>query len=323
MNNDVVPRVTVAVSTHNRAALLPRLVEALERQTLPRDSFELIVVDDGSTDDTPQVLEQLATSSGVDVRFIRLTENAGQAGGRNVAWRAARGSIVAFTDDDCAPTPAWLEAGLAEIGRGVGIVVGRTEPAPDQTHLLGPFSRTMITTDERYYATCNIFYRREDLEAVGGFDDGFGATAGEDTDLAYRVRRLGRSVSFAPDALVHHDVRPSSFLATVRDTRRWSGIVRMVRRNPREARTEHLWRPYFWKDSHPPAILAALGLLMTPAFPAAILLTLPYLRFRLRIRPRTWSRTRRFVVLPGSFVVDVLEVWVMLRASLRYRTLVA
>ena len=322
MPDDIAPAVTVAVSTYQRSKRLPRLVDALERQTLSHDLFEVVIVDDGSTDDTSDILERLAASSPLDMRIISMEQNSGQARGRNAAWRAARAPIVAFTDDDCIPTPGWLEAGIGEMLKGVDIVVGQTSPAPDQLQLLGPFSRTMVTTDERFYATCNIFYRREDLETVNGFDDGFGRKGGEDTDLAYRVRRLRRLTAFAPDALVHHDVRPSSFRATVKETLRWDGIVRMVRRNPSEARHEHLWRPYFWKDSHPYVILATLGLLITPKFTPAVALTLPYLWLRLRVSPRTWSRTKRFLVLPGTYIIDVLEVCVMLRASWRYRTLV-
>lgn len=322
MGHDTSPAVCVAVSTHERSTLLPRLVRALERQTLPRDRFEVVIVDDGSRDETPDVLERLASSSTLDLRVIRSERNRGQAEGRNTAWRAARAPIIAFTDDDCMPTESWLDAGLDRVVQGADIVVGRTSPAPDQMHMLGPFSRTMNTTDERYFATCNIFYRREDLEAVGGFDEGFGPTAGEDTDLAYRVRRLGRRTVFAPEALVHHDVRPSSLRAAMRETKRWDGIVRMVRRNPSEARREHLWKRYVWRRSHPPVIIATFGVLLAPVFPPAVVLTLPYLRLRLRTEPRTWSRTRRFVVLPGTYIVDLLEVLVMMRASLRYRTLV-
>lgn len=313
---------SVAVSTYQRSRLLPRLIEALERQSLPRDAFEVVIVDNGSTDDTYEVLEKIVARSGLNLRIMRLERNQGPARGRNAAWRQTRASIVAFTDDDCAPTPDWLEAGLATMRDGIDIAVGQTLPAPDQKHLLGAFSRTMWTTDERYYATCNVFYRREDLEAVGGFDEGFESPAGEDTDLAYRVRRLGRRSAFSTAALVHHDVRPSSFRATVRETLRWSGIVRMVARNPDEARREHLWKRYFWKDGHPKVIAAAVGLVFAPIAPIAVLLTLPYLQLRLKVSPRTWSRVGRFLVLPGTFAIDVLEVYVMLRGSIRYRTLV-
>lgn len=301
---------------------MPRLIEALERQSLPRDVFEVVIVDNGSTDDTYEVLEKIAARSSLNLHVARLDRNRGPARGRNAAWRQTRAPIVAFTDDDCTPTPGWLEAGLSMMHDGIDIAVGQTLPAPDQTHLLGAFSRTMWTTDESYYATCNVFYRRDDLEAVDGFDEGFESPAGEDTDLAYRVRRLGRQSGFSTAALVHHDVRPSSFRATIRETLRWSGIVRLVARNPDEARREHLWKRYFWKDGHPKVIAAIIGLSIAPIMPLALLLTLPYLQLRLKVSPRTWSRVGRFLVLPGTFVVDVLEVYVMLRGSVRYRTLV-
>ena len=319
---DRTPDVSVVVSTYQRRERLPRLIAALEKQTLDPGSFEVLIVDDASTDGTTELLMELAAASPLQLRPLRNERNSGPARGRNNGWRHARGPILAFTDDDCVPAPDWLERGLSAMRDGVDILVGRTIPAPDQLHQFGAFSRTMSTTDERYYATCNIFYRRADLEAVGGFDEGFRNPGGEDTDLAYRVRRIGRRASFAGDVLVHHDVRPSSFRATVKETMRWDGIVRMVARNPREARREHLWRPYFWKDAHPPVIVATLGLLLTPVFPPALALTIPYAIHRLRTSPRTTSRLRRFLVFPGTYVIDVLEVYVMARESLRYRTLV-
>jgi GT2 family glycosyltransferase len=314
--------ISVAVSTYNRRKLLPRLIDALERQTVPSDLFEVVITNDASTDGSRELLDELAASSSLNMRVIHNGTNAGPANGRNAAWRAGSGTIVAFTDDDCVPSAGWLQAGLEAMRSGTDIVVGQTSPAPDQRHLLGPFSRTMWTTDERYYATCNIFYNRTDLEAVGGFDDGFPYPGGEDTDLAYRVRKLGRRPAFCPQALVHHDVRPSSFRATLRETMRWEGIVRLVARHPRQARDEHLYRRYFWKHSHPPVILATFGLLFGIVFPPALFLTVPYLRFRLITGPRTNGRLARYLAFPGTFVIDLLEVYVMARASIRYRTLV-
>lgn len=294
----------------------------LEQQTLPRDAFEVVIVDDGSTDGTYEALRNLQTRSPLQLRVIRTEENRGRAPGRNAAWRACHASIVAFTDDDCSPTAQWLENGLVQIEQGADIVVGRTAPRPDQLHLLGPFSRTMNTTDERYFATCNIFYRRSDLEAVGGFDEGFTTVGGEDTDLAYRVRKLGRRSAFAPGAVVHHDVRPSSVRATIRETLRWDGIVRLTARHPVEARAEHLYRRYFWKRSHPYAIAATCGILLAIVFPPAIFMALPYLNLRLCVAPRTRSRLKRVMLLPATYLVDMVEVYTMARGSLMYRTLV-
>jgi GT2 family glycosyltransferase len=314
--------VAVAISTYNRRERLTTLLATLECQTMPKEQFEVVIVDNGSGDGTLDELATLRSRTSLRLNVVRVDVNNGPAHGRNAAWRASRAPVVAFTDDDCTPTPRWLELGLAEIDRGTGIVVGRTSPRPDQLHLLGPFSRTMDTNDERYFATCNVFYRRTDLEAVGGFDEGFTTPAGEDTDLAYRVRRLGRTTAFAPEALVYHDVRPSSVRATLRETLRWGGIVRFIARHPTEARREQLHRRYFWKRSHPYTIAATVGVVFATVFPPAILMALPYLDLRLRIAPRTRHPAKQLALLPATYLVDVAEVYTMLRASLKYRTLV-
>src|SRR5437868_8068594 len=95
------PTLAVIVATHGRAHLLPRLVAALEAQ---RDAppFELIIVDDGSADDTWAILTHLSRRSSVNLRPIRLLRNRGPATARNIGWRSSSAEFVAFTDDDCA-----------------------------------------------------------------------------------------------------------------------------------------------------------------------------------------------------------------------------
>jgi GT2 family glycosyltransferase len=315
--------VSVAVSTYDRCDAVLALLRALEAQTLGPERFEVVVADNGSRDGTADALASYAEHTALKLRIVTLEENHGPAGGRNAAWHATRGPIVAFTDDDCCPGPAWLERGLAAMDEHAPCVaVGRTGPGPSDAHLLGlPFTRVVQNDDARFFATCNVFYERDDLEAVGGFDETFRTPAGEDTDLGLRVRDLGRTVVFAGDAEVHHPVRPPSFRATLRETVRWTGIPRVVARHP-DVRDELLHRRLFWKRSHPPAVLAVAGLVLLPWWRAAALLVLPWLHHRLRTSPPCPGPRRRVVALPGTFVVDVLEVGVMLKGSLDERTLV-
>src|SRR4051812_19853042 len=105
------PAASVVVATHNRAELLARLTDALRAQS-DVDAFEVIVVDDGSADATPDVLRRIERSWPA-LRTIRLDENRGPATARNAGWRAATAPIVAFTDDDCVPQAGWL-AGLVD-----------------------------------------------------------------------------------------------------------------------------------------------------------------------------------------------------------------
>src|SRR3954452_12468363 len=101
------PALSVVVATRNRADRLPRLVRALEAQE-GAPPFELVVIDDASTDATSTVLAQLAASSSMRIVAHRLVDQRGPAAARNAGWRSARGELVAFTDDDCEPQPGWL-----------------------------------------------------------------------------------------------------------------------------------------------------------------------------------------------------------------------
>ncbi len=311
------PAVTVAVSTRNRAGMLPRLVGALEGQTLESDRFEVVIADDGSTDRTPETLSELRRSSRVRLRTVRSPGHVGRAAGRNLAWRAGAAPVVAFTDDDCVPDARWLEEGLAALDDGHRVVVGRTEPDP--TADWGPFVRTMQVRSARHFPTCNAFYRRVDLEAVGGFDQAFTGKGGEDTDLALRVLGLGGGAEFASEALVHHDVHVLGLPGALREASSWTGIPRLYAKHP--DRREDLAMGVFWKRTHPRALLALAAIVLAPRQPLAGLLAVPWVRMR-TTRDRPIPPHAYLLSLPGRLLVDLAEVVAMLRGSVEHRTLV-
>jgi glycosyltransferase involved in cell wall biosynthesis len=201
------PRVSVVVPTRNRASLLPGLLEALERQRF-RD-FEVIVVDDGSTDGTPDVLGAWEREGRA---VIRLERSAGSYAARNAGWKAARGEIVAFTDDDCFPQPAWLSGLLRALNDpSIAAAQGVTLAEPGE---ISPFTHQI---DQQRpgppYRTCNMAYRHSVLERLGGFEE---MPWYADNILGLRARQLG-SVIFAPDAIVLHPPGPRTW----RDRRAW------------------------------------------------------------------------------------------------------
>jgi GT2 family glycosyltransferase len=284
--------------------------------------FEVCVYDDASPDETPAVLARWADR--LTLRSRHGEVNRGPATGRNRAWEMARADIVVFTDDDCVPTPGWLAAHAAahagEDRTRTTVAVGRTAPNPDQAHLEGTFSRTLRVDDARYFQTCNLSMPRDLLVSLGGFDETFRRAAGEDTDLGLRAVESGAEAVFLPDALVHHDVRASSVRATVRDAFRWSDITLVVRKHPL-VRTTLVHRTWFWKQSHPPAILAAIGLVAALRRPWAVLLVLPWLRLRWHQHPPVAGKAELLQVLPALLAVDLAEVASMARGSVRHRTL--
>ena len=308
-------QVSVVVSTWNRAQLLPRLVEALEAQDLPHTAFEVVLVDNASSDDTPATLQALARKASFSLRVQRMSVNRGPGLARNQGAQTARAAILAFTDDDCVPSPGWLRAGL-QLAAEDRIVVGRTEPDPLPAQ--GPFSRTLKVHNTRHMPTCNVFYARQPFLDAGGFDPGF-QRGGEDTDLGLRLQKGGATAVFAAEALVHHDVRPSSFQAAFKESlNKWTDLPLVVRRHP-EVRA-WLSMGVFWKPSHPRALLAGVCLLAAGLSPWILLGSLPWLRLRLWQSPLSPSWAERFWTLPGAFLIDAAEIFAMIRGSIKHRS---
>jgi GT2 family glycosyltransferase len=306
------PEISVVVPTYDRPGRLKALLAALQLQTLEPDRFEVVVVDNGSADGTAAVLEE---ESHPGLRVVRRDVNRGPTVARNDGWKAARGSIVAFTDDDCEPSPQWLEAILdAFVKRPVAIVQGRTEPNPKELSRRGIFSRTVEVREEGpYFPTCNLALPRALLERLDGFDETY-FFGGEDTDLAWRAMEAGASSVFAERALVHHAVNELGPLGKLRVALRWSHAMQVFARHPRLRRE----LPYgiFWKESHALLVLALLGVALAHYFRPAILLALPYAR---QVRARCISDGVSTAYSPYLLVHDAVETYAAVRGAVRYR----
>jgi O-antigen biosynthesis protein len=198
------PRVSVIVPVYNGGRVVCETVRCLLRQTFP--PAEIIVVDDGSTDDT------LALLKGFGDQIILLTQaNGGPASARNHGLRVATGDFVAFTDSDCLPQPGWL-SGLMEgfTGAAVGGVGGSVNRADN--NLFGEYAdmygvlapEVDESGDIKYFATANVCFRADVLREAGWFDEDFRRPGAEDVDVCIRVRGLGYKLRFSEKALVLH-----------------------------------------------------------------------------------------------------------------------
>ena len=221
MNND--PVISIIIPVWNSPGLLRRCLDALGAQTLSRDMFEIIVVDNGSTDDTSDVARSFP---GV----ILLNEpQPGSYAARNRGLQQARGIYVAFTDADCLPAPDWLEKGLATAGQhpDAGVLAGRIElfeegetegPAFSDYERLFSFPQAYAARGN--CATANWISRRTVFQELGGFDERL--KSGGDRQMALRIRDAGLPLIHAPDMLVLHPVRASRG-SLVRKRQRLSG----------------------------------------------------------------------------------------------------
>ncbi len=324
--------VSVIVPTYNRAFVLPYLMGSLARQIYPADLMELVIVDNSSSDDTETVVREWSRRVPFQVRFYR-KENRGPAASRNFGAARAVGEILAFTDSDCVPAADWLRNGVRAFADGTGIVCAPFLPAERPGDSLLVAQQDAITRDRGCYPTANLFVRRADFQAVDGFDESFGMYpwgelyAGEDTDLAWRIRRRGVRAVFTSDAVVWHLATPASLGRLLLRPLVAQIIPALVGSIP-ELREMYLWRRYFNDKVHLYFHLAWLGALAASLarMPVLGLLALPWVGHQVRrvlvpsLRSHGLRRgTLRFLLLLYRQVACAL---VMVGASIRYRRVV-
>ncbi|HXL07720.1 MAG TPA: glycosyltransferase [Gemmatimonadales bacterium] len=202
------PRVSVVVCTYNGARTIRDCLDGLSRLDYP--DYEVIVVDDGSTDATGVIARQY------DCRLIQ-TENQGLANARNTGLAAATGEIIAYLDDDAYPDPDWLTYLAATFLRTPYAGVGGPNIAPPGDGPIaecvarapgGPVHVLVTDREAEHIPGCNMAFRKSCLEAIGGFDPQF-RTAGDDVDVCWRLQERGWTLGFHPAAMVWHHRRNS------------------------------------------------------------------------------------------------------------------
>ena len=200
----VYPKVSVVVCVYNGARTIDACLASLERLNYP--NYEVVVVNDGSTDGTRQIAE------GYDYIHLINQVNKGLSEARNVGIRAATGEIIAFTDADCMADADWLIHLVARFQSSrFGAVGGPNLTPPDDSFVascvaVSPGAPTHVLLDDEvaeHIPGCNMAFRREALAAIDGFDPIFRA-AGDDVDLCWRLQNKGYKIGFSPAAIVWH-----------------------------------------------------------------------------------------------------------------------
>jgi glycosyltransferase involved in cell wall biosynthesis len=299
-------RAAVIVSSYNRVGYLRELMACLDAQTLPRDEFEVVLVDNGSTDDT--------ASSGLAT--VRLDTNRGPGGGRNAGVAASSAPIIVITDDDCLPTPTWLERLLPAFDDpDVVVAQGRVEPDPATKDQMGPFDHTITVRGATpFFETANVAYRRDAFERAGGFEERGGRAFGEDALLGAAVLAGGGERVFVDDALVHHRCVPRTFGEHLADQRQLRLFPALMQRTP-------LLRPGPFLNSTTAFFdLALVGVVASVALrqPLLMINTLPW--FVRRFRTTWWARGDLRVFMKYA-VSDAVTFWSLLVGSIKYRRL--
>jgi glycosyltransferase involved in cell wall biosynthesis len=203
-----VPKASVVICTYNGSATLHECLDSLTRLVYP--DYEVIVVDDGSRDSTPEIV------SGFPVRYIRLEKNGGLSRARNIGMKEATGEIIAYIDDDATADPHWLYFLAASLKRTAVAVGGPNYAHPADGFIAECVDESpgnpmhVLLNDElaEHVPGCNMAYKKQALESIGGFDPTH-LVAGDDVDVCWKLLIREQRIVYSPSAIVWHHRRPT------------------------------------------------------------------------------------------------------------------
>lgn len=322
------PAMSVVIATWRRPQMLQRCLDGLLAQTFDAQRLELVVADDGPDDATRAVVERFAKAAPAwRVRYVPVRETQGPAAARNRGWQAATGDIVAFTDDDTIPAPTWLAEGWramsrAEDGALPDAATGAIRmPLPAQPT---DYERDASGLTRAEFVTANCFVRRAMLERIGGFDERFRLAWREDSDLQFRILDTGGRIARAPDALMHHPVRPAPWGVSVSQQRKVFYDALLYKKHPQRYRTRiRPVPPWHYYGVGAAVVVAAAALALgSPwvAAAAALVWLALTLRFAaLRLRGTTHSVRHVLEMLWTSIAIPPLALYWRLRGAWHFR----
>jgi glycosyltransferase involved in cell wall biosynthesis len=320
------PLVSVVIPTLGRPELLERCLAVLLKQDFPAEAFEIIVVDDGPSAATRDLVTRWVARTigrqGPTIGYTATQRAKGPAAARNVGWRAAQGRIIAFTDDDTIPATDWLWQGVQALGSGRAAVWGRViVPLP---HDPTDYERDAAGLAGGGFVTANCFVRVEALQAVGGFDERFRLAWREDSDLFFALRSRYPAIRYAPEVVVVHPIRPAPWGVSLKQQRKILFDALLYKKYPqwyREvAKHSPPWRYYAIVAA---VLVAALGAatdhpgLAWSGAAAWLALTLRFAAKRLAYTRRTASHVAEMLVT--SAAIPFVAVYWRLRGAVRFR----
>ncbi len=238
---------TIQLCTYNRAELLARVLDACFDQTGGAQTYEVVLVDDGSTDATPSAIE-VARGRATCAFTVVTQPNGGLARARNVGIARARGERIIFIDDDVLPLPNFVEEHLRAAASHPGAIVRGGAIEVESCDDLPPPIWSIKNYSGNYFWTTNVSVPLATIRGIGAFDESFAEYGWEDIDVGLRLRAAGVPAVFHPSALVYH-VKPrpraaavEKMIAQARAQARTA--VKLVRRHPN-------WRAYLATGINP------------------------------------------------------------------------
>jgi GT2 family glycosyltransferase len=255
---------SIVVPTRGRPQLLNRCIASLVLQRFDPERFEIIVVDDGPSDEVRDVVSgwiEHTAEHGPRIRYIGSTGPHGPAAARNHGWRTARGAIIAFTDDDTIARADWLANGLREFDGDVQAVCGRIIMPLAGTPTDYQLDAKNLETAE--FVTANCFCRKEVLETLGGFDERFRFAWREDSDLHFRLLDHQANIVHSTKAVMMHPIRPAGWGVSLSQVKKVQFDALLYKKHPalyrQHIRATPRWDFYLTVAALAAGVVAALA----------------------------------------------------------------
>jgi glycosyltransferase involved in cell wall biosynthesis len=318
-------KISVVIPTYKRPALLKNCLKSLANQTLQEQLFEIIVVSDGPDRESEKVVSESSIEGLQHIRFLSLPIKKGPAAARNLGWKNALGTIIAFTDDDCLPDIWWLQNivakynGEKEIAFTGKVVVPVSAPPTD-------FELNTKGLEKGEFVTANCVVTKAALQKIEGFDEAFEAAWREDSDLHFKLIGHGIPIIKLEEAIVVHPVRKAPWGISIKEQKKTIFNALLYKKYPtlyrQRIKSGPSWRYYLIIQFFALFVIAAIpGLkwMMLIALLGWILLTAEFTIKRLSSTRKTGSHI--FEMIVTSVVIPFLSVYWTLYGGLKYRVL--
>jgi GT2 family glycosyltransferase len=214
---------SIVIPTINRPALLRKCLQALFKQTVVHSCYEIIVVTDGPDVATLDMASALKRAKGPlpRLRIVSLPGHRGPAAARNTGWRMARGRLVIFTDDDCIPSPRFVDAYLKRFRFHTNQPVAFTgKVLVPVSKVPTDYEKNIAQLEKASFITANCAISMEALEQTGGFDEDFTMAWREDSAMEFCLMKHGIPIHFVFDAVVRHPVRKAPWGVSLRSEKK-------------------------------------------------------------------------------------------------------
>ncbi len=247
------PKVSIIIPTYNRKELLLQCLSAIQNQNFDRAAFEVIIIDDGSTDNTCQAVKNADFK--MNLKYLT-QENKGPASARNLGIDNSKGRFIAFTDDDCIPHPDWIKDMIASFpkgrnyaGLGGKIIRKNNKLIPCYIDCRGLMAHYAKNSPYDFVITANAIFRNSSLKKVRGFDEiaGHDWAGGEDIILSRRILKENYKLIDSDKPVILHS-HPETLIGLFRMFYRYGRGQRMIER------TEYRIENYIWLCRFMPVI---------------------------------------------------------------------